>query len=232
MFSVNAQIGNLGIYGSVPEEHEDDIVYVYLQNLYPAYETETDHFRPVNGVGNFNIYYLPDGTSFVPGGTYRVWYFGKDKTTTYGYDVVNYNPNSGHTNGYEVRPFNSTVPPGPPPPLGVHGTVLAKIPGQGGVTTPLSTAVARVGHGGLYPYRAAANGNGYLSIYYSSQDSNEFLPYDVAYDFEISATLPGTNCYYRFQEDRYVIWVPSEGYIAEAGFGTMTLQSQTPGCQP
>src|SRR5690242_15094273 len=73
----------------------------------------------VNGLTNFNLYYSVDGLGFFSGGTYKVTYLGADQTTSYGYDVVTYSPNSHHTNGVEVRPFNNP----PATPRGIHGTV-------------------------------------------------------------------------------------------------------------
>ena len=43
-----AQIGELGIYGTVPSTNASNIHYVYLQDLYPPYDGSDDHFLPVN----------------------------------------------------------------------------------------------------------------------------------------------------------------------------------------
>lgn len=228
--STNAQIGNLGIYGRVPDAHAEDIVYVYLVS-HPAWDGSPDHFRPVNGLGNFNLYYTPDGTDFIPSSSYRVWYFGKDKTTTYGYDDVAYTANSGNTNGYQIRAFNNP----PSWPVGVHGVVLAKIPGQGGTTTAHTNAtISLAGIPGFYFYKAKTNGNGYASVYYNSVNSSEFLPYSEVYDLKISGTLTfgELECDYLFYDDDAVIWTPPEGYVYQYDLGTITLQSEDPGCAP
>jgi hypothetical protein len=204
-----AQIGELGVYGSVPEEDAEDIYYVYLQDLYPPMEGTVDHFLPVNGLKNFNFYYSPglsNGIQFLPAGTYRVHYYGADKTTHYGYDQVTYSPNSGHTNGVEVRPFNNP----PATPRGVHGIIYGRLDSG---DYPLENAqVLALGLFTSALVQSRANANGYFSIYYKNGYGAQFLPVYFGtsppaeyYHLSISGSVNG--CFFSgYYSD--VLWEP------------------------
>ncbi len=172
MSNTNAQISPLnaplGIYGTVPDgPNRENVHYVYLISE-PALDGSPDHFLPVNGLKNFNFYYLPDGTGFIPAGGYRVWYFGANKTTSYGFDDVNYTPNAGYTDGEEVRPFY--VPdPEPKLPLGVHGVVRGyNAEGQIVDLPGLQVTAYRNINGVLREGKAKTNGDGFFSVYYGT----------------------------------------------------------------
>lgn len=204
--STYAQIGELGIYGSVPEEDAEDIYYVYLQP-YPAwYEAPPNHFRPVNGLGNFNFYYLPDGTGFIPSGSYRVWYYGADQTTTYGYDVVNYASNSNHTAGHQIRPFN--IPdPEPKLPLGIYGDVRG-YNAEGEIVDLYGLEVMAFdlspGQG-----RAKTNGNGFFSIYYGTTGLTGFLETGRHPTLWIMGDTPDGCHYFKAIPGADIIWAPN-----------------------
>lgn len=150
-----SQIGPLGIYGSAPTPASTPFpcgppLYARL-NYYPDYGEgdgvpSWSQTVPLNGLKNFNFYYTPSGTGFLSGGPvlggYIVTYLNSSQVNCYGSgDIVTYMPNSGHTNGVQVRPFNGSTTMR----LGVHGTILARVPGGGGVTAPLKNAIASVG---------------------------------------------------------------------------------------
>ncbi len=124
--SAAAQIGQLGIYGSAPEAYRSNVRYVLLQD-YPEFDGGLIYFLPVNGRSNFNFYYNPEGTGFLPTGTYKLTYLNGTLNTSYGDDIVYYSANSGHTNGVQVRAFYNP----PSTPLGVHGVVKVYVPGGG-----------------------------------------------------------------------------------------------------
>lgn len=189
---------------------------------------------PLNGLKNFNFYYSADGNGFLSGGGYRVNYLNSSGSNCYGSgDIAVYSPNGGHTNGVEVRPFAGTLTE----PLGVYGTVLAEIPGGGGATTPLVNAtVALADPDPLFLWKAKTNGNGYFSIYYSSFAPGEFLPWNPAYDaFKVSGVLQfdrSLTCVYEHLDYNGVIWMPNGDYLTSFPMGTLTLRSETPGCEP
>ena len=71
---LSAQIGNLGIYGTAPGPHATDCGaarYARLE-IYPDITVEDgeawSYTLPLNGLGNFNFYYAPDGNGFLSGG--------------------------------------------------------------------------------------------------------------------------------------------------------------------
>ncbi|MBK8466386.1 MAG: hypothetical protein IPL32_11195 [Chloracidobacterium sp.] len=245
---VNAQIGpspnatstpNYGIYGTAPTPAGTPWTcgtpaYANLQD-YPEVEGGLNYTLPLNGSGNFNFYYNSDGTGFLSGGGYRVGYLNSSGASCYGSgDIVTYSPNSNHTNGVQVRPFNSP----PSIPYGVHGFVLAKIPGGGGSTTPLANATASLANfdtPGLYFWKEKTNGIGYVSIYYSSDNPDEFLPYGSVYDLKISGIMSfgSTKCTFIWNPGSYdIIWVPAGGYLHDYDFGTITITSSSTGCAP
>lgn len=236
--STHAQIGNLGIYGTAPTPASTPFTCgtptkVNLQD-YPAVDGGTNITLPLNGYNNFNFFYTEDGNGFLSGGGYTVSYRNSSGTNCYGSgDNVTYSPNSGHTNGVQVRPFNTSSGP-----YGVHGFVLAKIPGGGGTTTPLSNATASLGIN-VYLWKEKTNGNGYVSIYYSSWEPGYFLPYSgPPYDLKISGSLKFglINCTYNWNPNYHdIIWRPDGSYVnlgADFDFGTITIESSTSGCQP
>jgi hypothetical protein len=229
-----SQIGELGIYGSVPAANRENIRYVYLQTVM-AYDGSPDHFLPVNGLGNFNFYYKQDGVNgFIPGDTYRVWYYAANKTTNYGYDQVTYSPNSAYTNGVQIRAFNSP----PSTARGVHGTVYGRI---NGVNYPLSNAlILSQGFFTSYTHLSRTNGNGFFSIYYRNGYGANFLPvyYETFpppveyYTLYIQGSVNGCNFYETYPAD--AIWQPLETlypadpdyYVTDAEYdwGTLVLE--------
>lgn len=169
--SAISQIGQLGIYGSAPENYRTNVRYVLLQD-YPEYDGGLIYFLPVNGRSNFNFYYNPDGTGFLPTGTYKLTYLNGTLNTSYGDDIVYYSANSGHTNGVQIRAFYNP----PSTPLGVHGVVKVYVPGGGGTTTPLENATIRIRPlGGGDDVLAQTNANGYFSVYYENDNFGHFL---------------------------------------------------------
>lgn len=248
--ALQAQIGpspqatntpNFGIYGSAPTPSSTpwtcgDPRYARI-TTYPEMDP-SDGFSqtiPLNGLKNFNFYYNADGTGFLSGGGYRVRYLNASQANCYPDDIVSYSPNRAHTNGVQVRPFNSPTLT----PLGMSGVVLARIPGGGGTTTYLENAIAAVGDNApIFPERAKTNGLGYFSIYYSTQNPGEFVFPDTAYDIRISGFQNG--CSYVWERSRWVVWLPFYGlgdpqhYVtgAEQGLGTIIIDSLDPGCQP
>lgn len=227
---------NYGIYGSAPTPAGTPFPCGTPEkatlNEYPEVDPGLNYTLPLNGSKNFNFYYTPDGNGFLSGGGYRVTYLNASGTNCYGSgDIVTYSPNSDHTNGVQVRPFNNP----PATPYGARGYFLAKIPGGGGATTPPTNAVAELAHSApFYLYKARTNGIGYVSIYYSSYSPGTFLPGDAANDVRVSGILSFNNlkCTYTFQEYDYVIWLPPGGYLYNYDFDTQILDSSTPGCQP
>lgn len=231
--NVSAQIGELGIYGSVPEGSRDSIRYVYLQTVM-AYDGSPDHFLPVNGLGNFNFYYEPSGQGFIPADTYRVWYFAANKTTNYGYDTVSYSPNGGHTNGEEVRPFND--PPGTP--RGVHGIIYGRI---GGVDYPIPNAQILALPSfqfGQFGVQSRSNGDGFFSLYYKNGYGALFLPVyfqtsPPAEYYNLSIQGSVNNCFFIRSYQYDALWQPyvpddpdSEHYFvtdAEFDWGNLIL---------
>lgn len=176
--NVQAQIGDLGIYGSPPATYRDNVRFVRLER-YPATGDDV-HVQtlPVNGLRNFNFYYAPDGRSFLPGGGYRVFYLGSDEVTVYGHDVVSYAPNSGHTNGTKVRDFNSP----PSTPRGLHGRLLGRI---NGILYPFPNAgITAVGLYQSDPVTVFTNGDGYFNVYYQNGDARKFLAVDPTFGHE------------------------------------------------
>ncbi len=249
LFSTSySQIGELGIYGSAPTPASTPFPcgpprYARI-NHYPDYG-EGDGLPswsqtvPLNGLKNFNFYYTASGTGFLSGGPvlggYIVTYLNSSQVNCYGSgDIVTYTPNSGYTNGVQVRPFNGSLTT----PLGIHGTVLARIPGGGGVTAPLKNAIASVGPANSH--KAITNGAGYFSIYYSliyGADGG-FLPSSAVYYTRISGEYD--KCTYTWDDPLGSIYLifggPEEPiyYVfgADPDIGTITLESTSPGCQP
>lgn len=252
--SVFAQIGpspaatntpNLGIYGSAPPPPQNGFPcgpprYANLE-LYPDPTqgeglTSWNQILPLNGLKNFNFYYTADGAGFLSGGGYRVTYLNVNYENCYGLlgDIVTYSPNRLHTNGVQVRPFNLGAYTTP---RGIHGVILARVPGGGGNTVPLADALASVGNG---IYKAKTNGIGYFSIYYANSGTgNGFLPYASQYsDAKVTGFIG--NCYYEWNDDVARVWVVNTldnnpGYYvegAEADIGTKIVSSLTPGCAP
>lgn len=214
--STLAQIGNLGIYGSAPTPAGTAFPcgtpeYARIEP-YPDYAAGDDfpswsQTLPLNGVKNFNFFYTANGQGFLSGGGYKVRYFNASQATCYGSgDIVTYSPNSGHTNGVQVRSFNP-VPTGQPTPLGIYGTILVKIPGGGGATAPLENAdVAVTDSIPALGWRAKTNGSGFFSIYYSSQNVLEFVPPDNVLHFYASGMYGG--CPYSLVLNNWVVWLP------------------------
>jgi hypothetical protein len=228
---------NYGIYGSAPTPASTPFTCgtptkVNIQN-YPEVEGGTDITLPLNDYKNFNFYYTEDGNGFLSGGGYRVTYRNASDTNCYGQNIVTYSPNSDHTNGVQVRPFvlsgsfgNVTTP------RGVHGIILAQIPGRGGQTVPLQNATVSVGDSPLFHDKEKTNGIGYFSVYYSSYSPGSFLPYDNVTDFKVSGMYMG--CTYFYELDEYVIWTPGSDYIlgAEFDMGTISIAGTGLGCAP
>lgn len=231
MFSVNAQIGNLGIYGSAPLEYRDNVRFVNIQ-AWPHFDGGIDYTLPVNGLTNFNFYYSPDGTGFFPGGVYRLSYLNADRTVAYSHDIVSYSPNKGHTFGLKVRDFNNA----PATARGVHGNIFGQI---GDIEYPIANAqiIAQSVHQ-LGTFQARSNGNGYFSLYYKNGFTAEFLPVYYGnpppaeyYDLYFSGSVNG--CFFVGSRVGVVLWFPTnttnpnslDYFVAEAEFdlGTIVL---------
>ena len=233
---------NYGIYGSAPTPASTPFTcgtprYAKIED-FPVTAGDENAFSqilPLNGLKNFNFYYTADGSGFLSGGGYKVTYLNANQTTNcYGLgNIVTYSPDHGHTNGVQVRPFNLgsyTTP------RGIHGIILAKIPGGGGATAALENAVASVYFG---IHKAKTNGVGYFSIYYSISGADGFLTRAAAYSTHISGVY--NNCPYTWDDPLESIWQVSIGspddptyYVqgGESDIGTITLESQVTGCQP
>ena len=160
---INAQIGNLGIYGSAPEAVRQDVFYARLElDLPPQYGCESCAYDlPLNGRKNFNFWYGQDGTAFLTGGKYKVSYWNANLTTRYGnYDFVEYWPNGGNTNGVEVRPYNTVTST-----RGIYGTVLGY--DRNGFIVPLpKLSVTAMPSWDAPSTSVRTNGDGFFSIYY------------------------------------------------------------------
>ena len=185
----HAQIGELGIYGCPPASYRDDVRYVKLN--YNEVDAVHDYILPVNGLRNFNFLYNPDGQGFLPGGGYTVIYLSANQSTVLGSETITYQPNSGHTNGNAVRPFNNP----PSTPRGLHGKVYARI---GGVNYPFSNAsVHLLGRTLQNNVDLKANGEGFFSAYYTNGNTGQFLPVNPLigghehYDIAITGYLSG-----------------------------------------
>lgn len=236
MSSINAQIGNLGIFGSVTPASRNSIRYVYLA---ADGWVGPDHFLPVNGLGNFNFYYLPEGNGFIPGGNYRVYYYAADKITHYGYDTVSYSPNGEHTNGVEVRPFNDP----PATPRGVHGVIYGRIDG---VAYPIPEAqifAQPLFQLGQFIVFSRSNANGYFSIYHKNGYEAKFLPvyfFTVPpaeyYRLEMSGTVNGCFFVGTYID---VLWQPANPdnpndasyFVAEAEYDIGNIYLNLISCQ-
>jgi len=239
---LNAQIGELGIYGSVPVAIRNNVQKVRL-DTYPESEG-LEYILPVNGLKNFNFYYAQSGTGWLPGGGYKISYWNAGLTTSYGTpDIVSYSPNSGHTNGVKVRDFNNP----PSDPLGIYATVKVYVPNGGGALTPLKNAVVIItgddgGNGGILK----TNDNGYFSFYYVQVNYNlgSFLtPNTYHYSAQISGSQNG--CSYTYQSQGEILWNPtntgdptlSSYYVTDArydvGQGSPVIAlSSAQACQP
>jgi len=194
-----AQIGELGIYGSPTVIFRASVRYVRLEH-YPECECGFFYTLPLNGHKNFNFYYNPDGPgSFLPGGGYKVTYLGADQTTAYGYDIVSYSPNSGHTNGVAVGAF---IDP-PSSPLGIHGTVYGYNSAHAVIPLNNLNVSARLGSEVAY---AKTNGNGFFSAYYTYGNTATFLPTGDHWAVHISGFIDG--CGYDHLDNSSVIWQP------------------------
>lgn len=164
----------VGIYGSVPQPGMPTIRFA---RIYQPITTSTDiidYSIPINGLGNFVFYYAPTSNGFLPGGNYCINYLGADRITSYGLDCVTYTPNSGFTNGVEVRPLN----PGAGGPLGIQGTVLGYVNDfTGSRIEPLTNAFLLLQEtGGPYEAVGTTNGNGFFSFYYTGGTEQNFVP--------------------------------------------------------
>lgn len=209
---VNAQIGPnlanpLGIYGSAPVAVRANVRYVRLEN-YPEVEGGLSYVIPVNGATNFNFFYTPDGFGFLSGGGYKVTYLGANQTTSYGSDIVTYQPNVRHTNGVKVRDFN--ILSGASASLGIHDVVRIYVPNGGGAVTFLPDALIRASsHQGGPLVFVRTNGNGYFSVYYNNGSTGSFLNgYLTHWDFYISGTYGGCSYAYNAAPTN-AIWLPS-----------------------
>lgn len=171
----HAQIGNLGIYGSVPTTNRTNTRYVHIENADTA---SIGYTIPVNGLKNFNFYYIKEGTGFLPGGSYSVSYLDSSLSTL-ATEGVNYTPNSGHTNGTQVATaFNDP----PSTPRGLHGVFYGRI---GGVDYPFAdAAVTVVGHYLQTEIHVRANATGYFDAYYQNGSANAFLPVDASHYYQ------------------------------------------------
>jgi hypothetical protein len=197
-----AQIGPLGIYGSAPESIRPYVRYVRL-DFYPCTGCRTILIAPLNGLKNFNIYYTADGMGFLSGGGYKLTYVDASLTTSYGYDIVTYSPNVGHTNGVQVRPFN-IPPPFPTSPRGIHGIVNGY--NAGGSIVPLHdlTVLGSLGSDSQY---TKTNGDGYFSLYYSYAIPIGFLGAGDHRTLYITGGQDG--CYYSYTlSGANVLWSP------------------------
>jgi hypothetical protein len=186
-----AQIGELGIYGSVPESKRANTRYVHVE------PNDTDdpigYTIPVNGLKNFNFFYLSTGLGFLPGQHYTVSYLDASQSSL-GSEIVNYTPNSGHTNGTQVStPFN--IPIGyETTPRGLHGTIYGRI---GGVNYVFPNArVAATGRGTQVLIHVTTNDAGYFNTYYQNGDARAFLPVHPSvgierYDLIVTGFLNG-----------------------------------------
>jgi hypothetical protein len=232
-----AQIGGisqpLGIYGSVPVASRPNVRFVRVE-VNGCSGCRVVQTTPVNGLSNFNIFYTWDGANFLTGGTYKLTYLDASLTTSYGTDIVTYSPNSHHTNGVQVRAFNSP----PATPRGIHGIYQGYIPGGGGTVAPLENGTVYISAAGGYYEQARSNGDGYYSIYYDNSYPNSFVPAITNWNLYFSLTLNG--CAYNDLRQDDIIWNPSTDpnspnyYVAgaEVDLGTRILTSTTPGCAP
>lgn len=234
MSSTNAQIGELGIYGSAPTPASTPFPcgepsYAQIHH-YPDYATgdgipSWSQTLPLNGLKNFNFFYTADGTGFLPGGLilggYIVTYLNSSQVNCYGSgDIVSYSPNSGHTNGVQVRPF-VPAPTGQPTPLGIHGLVY----GYNSVGAVVALHDLNVwGTLGTDTQYARTNGSGYFSIYYSNGNPGGFLGAGdhrtVYISGDISGEISGDQrgcAYFYIVSGSNIIWAPdtnpsSSGY--------------------
>lgn len=199
-----AQIGNLGIYGSVPTAYRANTRYVRVE------PNDTDdaigYTIPVNGLKNFNFYYLSSGMGFLPGEHYTVSYLDSTQTTMYGYEIVNYTPNSGHTNGTQVATaFNSS----PSTPRGLHGRIYGTIAGVNYLFP--NAKVVTVPHLQTTSVEVRTNDNGNFYAYYQNGNARAFLPISTVYGYErydliVSGTLGG--CSFSQYINLDAIWEP------------------------
>ena len=207
-----AQIGQLGIYGAPTIIVRANVRYVRLED-YPVCECNFSYTLPVNGHKNFNFYYTPDGMGFLPGGGYKVSYLAADQSTVYGYDIVSYSPNSGHTNGVATRAFYDP----PSTPLGIHGTVYGYNSGNSSVAPINNLRVLSI-LGSEAEY-SKTNGNGFFSLYYTHGNTGGFLPAGDHWSVRITGYQDGCRYdYYESGDD--VIWQPvtdpsSYGYYVD-----------------
>lgn len=225
---------NYGIYGSAPTPGTCGTPVWAILEDYPEVEGGLYYKLPLNGLGNFNFWYTYDGNGFLSGGSYKVTYRNLYNVNCYGTgDLVTnppYSPNSAHTNGRQVRPFNLaggyyTTP------FGIHGIALAQIPGRGGATAPLENASANAGHNDYYfPYKSRTNGIGWFSIYYTSLTDNGFILRNPS-NYFVRITGNYMGCNYMWTSPEF-LWLADWGAIYEVDLGTISIASTDLGCQP
>lgn len=213
-FPICAQIGTLGIHGCPPALYRENVRFVKLD--FNEVDGVHNYILPVNGLRNFNFFYTPDGTGFLPKGGYTLTYLAANQSTVLGYETVTHTPNSGNTLGTEVRPFN--IPQGyETTPRGLHGIVLGNI---GGTTVPLQNAQIIGFPNGGPNVQTRTNGNGYFSIYYQNGTSGTFLsPYSINWAIQISGTVNGCSYFRTIPVGDIAPWAPSNtGYPAEPSY--------------
>lgn len=202
-----AQIGELGIYGSTPHPGMPNIRYVRVYTnpltVTGGSEQTFNYTIPVNGLSNFNIYYDPNG-NFLPQGNYIIEYLGADRITSYGSESVIYTPNTGFTNGVQVRPFNAVAQL----PLGIHGTVIGEFSDLTSTyQAPLSGATVVLQEvGGSIQINLKTNADGFFSAYYTNGTSQEFLPSVNPYAYSVLIYYQIGNCTYIHFD--YAFWSP------------------------
>lgn len=138
-------------------------------------------------------------------GGYIVTYLNSSQVNCYGSgDIVSYFPNSGHTNGVQVRPF-VPVPAGQPTPLGIHGLVY----GHNKIGSVVALHDLNVwGTLGTDTQHAKTNGSGYFSIYYSNGNPGGFLGSGDHRTVYISGPQDDGCSYFYIVSGWDIIWAP------------------------
>ncbi len=177
--------GPTGIIGGVPPSLRGTVRYAQLRQNDGAIVT-----IPINGIGNYVLYYTPvvnqsvnpNTDTFIPSGTYEVVYLDgsgnvlTDPTGCSPACIVTYSPTTDYTQSVQVP----TQPINPPPsgvtagPLGIYGVVT-------NATTGLPIPNASVF---LFTDNAnneaidslQTNGNGFFSFYYTGTGIKGFVP--------------------------------------------------------
>ncbi len=198
------QIGYLGVYGSAPAAVRSNVRFVRIEDEL-QWDPGFSYVMPVNGLTNFNFYYKPDGSGFLPGGDYKVTYLDSTKTVSYGYDIVTYSPNNGHTNGVEVRPFNNSERMAP---RGMHGTFLGYVPNGGGSVAPIENATVSV-VAGPYSVDVRINAAGLFSIYYTNETPAQFLWNVQHWSLVVDGTQYGCTYQTTIPSNSMPFWHPS-----------------------